>query len=368
MGIRTRSAVLESKGAPLAIKELKLDSPGAKEVLVRMESAGICRSDLNAINGHTRYDMPLVMGHEGVGIVEGVGPSVKDIKKGDRVILTWGAYCGTCFYCQKGLTHLCHTIAAPRGKGLLPDWTTRFHNGKGGVFHFAGVSSFSEYTVLYETGCVPVEKDIPIDVAAVVGCSVVTGVGAVFNTANFQAGSTAVVIGAGSVGLSVIQACRIRGASLVILVEPDASKWENAKALGATHVFSNSSGMPIEEIRSLTSGFGVDYAFDCVANEDTLKSSLSSIRRGGAVVVVGSPHPLLKVDFPPIEFHIEKRILGSLYGSSNPRRDIPVIIDLYRKGLLKIEGASEGTFRFEEINEALSVLDKKGGKYRLTFN
>jgi S-(hydroxymethyl)glutathione dehydrogenase/alcohol dehydrogenase len=183
---------------------------------------------------------------------------------------------------------------------------------------------------------VPIGKDVPVKVAATLGCSVVTGAGAVFNTANFPEGATAVVIGGGAVGMSVVQALKIKNASLIILVEPDETKWAAAEKNGATHTFSNKPEIPVKETKKLTDDFGVDFAFDCVAVQDTTSASLAMIRRGGTVVVVGSPHPLSKFELPAVDFHLEKKLIGSLYGSSNPQRDIPKILDYYRKGELNL--------------------------------
>lgn len=366
--IKTKAAVLEAKDSPLRIKELLLMPPKEREVLIKMEAAGLCRSDLNAINGHTRYNMPLVLGHEGIGTVEETGHGVTTVRKGDRVILSWAAYCGNCFFCSKGITHQCHTIAWPRGKGLLPDWTTRFRDGDKEVYHFNLVSSFSEYTIVYETGCVPIGRDIPAQIASILGCSVVSGMGAVFNTAGFTENGTAVVIGGGAIGMSIIQALRIRNASMIILIEPDETKWNSAKKCGATHTISNKEKMPVEEVKKLTDDFGVDYTFDCVAVQDTVSGSLAMTRRGGTVVVVGSPHPLSKFELPAVDFHLEKRLIGSLYGSSNPQRDIPKILDYYRSGELNLEGMSSGLFPLDEVNTAIKELETKGGKYYITFS
>ena len=362
---RTRAAILESRNAPLSVREVSLSEPREREVLVKMEMAGLCRSDLNAIVGHTRYDMPLVLGHEGAGTVVRAGRNVTSLKEGDRVVLSWAAFCGDCFFCNKGLNHQCHTVAWPRGKGLLPDWTTRFSEGDKPIFHFNGVSSFSEYTVVYETGCVKVDDDIPFEVASVVGCSVVTGIGAVYNSAGVEKGSTALVVGGGNVGISVIQALKIKGAALIIAVDPKAEKHTLIKDAGADIVLSDIS---IDEIRKATGGFGVDYAFDGVATEETLNASLAAVRRAGIVVMVGSPHPLAKYSVQPIEFHLEKRIVGSLYGSSNPVRDIPRLLDFYKQGRLKLDGFSSGSYRLEEINAAITALENNGGKYTITFN
>ncbi|MFQ5353450.1 MAG: alcohol dehydrogenase catalytic domain-containing protein [Thermodesulfobacteriota bacterium] len=224
MSIRTRAAILEKKGAPPVIREIGLKPPGIDEVLVKMEMAGLCMDDLNAVTGHTRYNMPLVLGHEGAGTVVETGPGVTNLKSGDRVALSRASYCGECYFCRIHQTHLCSAVARPRGRGLLPDGTTRFCDlSYKDIYHFNGVSSLSEYTVVYKTGCVPVSGEVPLHVAATAGCSVVTAFGAVFRTAAavLTSGSTAMVVGGDNVGRAVIEALRLRGVGSIILIERD---------------------------------------------------------------------------------------------------------------------------------------------------
>lgn len=357
--IKTKAAVLTERGGRLDVREIGLEGPKEREVLVKVEGAGLCRSDLNGIDGHTRYNMPLVLGHEGVGRVVDTGPGVTTVKEGDRVVLSWAAWCGDCFFCRKGETQQCHTVAWPRGKGLMPDWTTRFRMDGEEVYHFNGVSSFSEYTVVPESGCVATGCDVPVDVASMIGCSVVTGVGSVLNTVHVSEGATSLVIGAGSVGMSVVQALRIRGAGRIILVEPDRTKWELASRNGATDTIEDLSP---DAVREMTE-YGVDFAFDTVAVEKTMQGALSSVRRGGTVVLVGTPHPLSTVSLSPIEFHLEKKIVGSLYGSSNPAIDIPRVVGLYESGALNLDGFCTRRFPLERINEAVAALNERGGKF-----
>jgi S-(hydroxymethyl)glutathione dehydrogenase/alcohol dehydrogenase len=364
MTIKSRAVLLSEKAEPLEIKDIEVQSPKAGEVLVKMETSGLCKSDLNAIEGHTRWNMPLVMGHEGLGTVVEVGSGVTNVKDGDRVILSWGAWCGDCFFCNKGEKELCDTIARPRGSGLMLDETTRFSMDGEVVYHFAGISSLSEYTVVHWTSCVKAGDELDGDLAGAIGCSVVTGMGAVFNTADIEEGATILVIGCGSIGMSVVQAARIRKASLIILVEPDKEKWEGAYKGGATECFEV---LEPEKVQSMTGGFGVDYVFDTVALEETINASLSSVRRGGMVVMVGSPHPLARMQFSPIEFHLEKKLVGSLYGSADPQEDIPKILELIRSGELRLDNYVNGAFTLDEIDKAMAELKEHGGKYVIRF-
>ncbi len=428
MSLRTRAALLTRKDAPLEVREIALLPPGPEEVLVKMEMAGLCRSDLNAINGHTRYEMPLVLGHEGVGTVVETGREVKDLRPGQRVALSWAAYCGKCYFCVRGETELCSTVAWPRGRGLLPDGTTRFCHcggaephagpagdkkgaketseirgvrgpksaasgrgaasirgegyavsacGQGGVagpgsdapgrgpeiYHFNGVSSFSEYTVVYRTGCVPLPETADPAEAAMAGCPVVTAFGAVFRTAApfTREGMSALVVGGGSVGRAVVEALRLRGAGLIILVERERSRWNKE---GVDHYLER---IVRDEILGLTGGIGVDIAFDCVASAGTVRRSLEAVRRGGTVVMVGSPHPLLDLTLPAVDFHLEKRLMGSLYGSSRPDRDIPWILGLQERGEISLDPCTGAVFGLDEINSAVKALDKGGGRVAITF-
>lgn len=367
--VKSRAVLYEASGRPLVVRDILVGPPGEREVLVRMIGAGLCHSDLNVMNGHTRYDLPLVMGHEGVGRVENVGAEVTSVKPGDRVVLSWAAYCGSCYFCERGETELCITIASPRGKGLLPGGLSRLRSADGSmIYHFSGVSSFSEYAVLYETGCVKIDDDISDSVAATVGCSVVTGLGSVFNTAKLQKGSTMLTIGAGSIGMMIIQGARIRGAKVIAVLEMDRSKWPMARRMGATHIFDNSEGTPFDEISKLTDEIGLDFVFDAVAIEKTIQDSVRLTRRGGTIVLVGSPHPLMQVGLSMVEFHAEKKLIGSLYGSSDPQRDIPVILDLYRDGSLMLDEMVNESFKMDDINRAVEALREKGGKYMIEIN
>jgi len=386
LAIETRAAVLTRKDTPLEVREITLAPPGPEEVLVKMETAGLCRSDLNAISGHTRYEMPLVLGHEGVGTVVETGAGVHDLRPGQRVALSWAAVCGRCYFCARGETQLCSSIAWPRGRGLLPDGTTRFKDGglgkgakgaKGGkgakgsgggedggvIFHFNGVSSFSEYTVVYRTGCVKVPDGLGPEEAALAGCPVVTAFGAVFRTAApyMRGGERALVVGGGNVGRAVVEALRHRGAGMVMLVERERSRWNKN---GVDHYAER---IDRNEILQLTGGIGVDIAFDCVATGETVRSSLEATRRGGTVVMVGSPHPLQDLTLPAVDFHLEKRLLGSLYGSSNPSLAIPWILGLHEQGLVELDTAEGRSFELQDINAAITALGRKGGRVSINF-
>ena len=362
--IRSRAVIFEELGAPLAIREIMVDPPGPGEVLVKVTGAGLCHSDLNILSGHTRYNLPMVMGHEGVGIVKSIGAGVNSLKPRQRVVLSWGSFCGDCFFCSRGETELCGEFSVPRGTGVMPAGGVRFKETDGSmIHHLACVSSLSEYTVVPESGCVVIGDDIKSSVASTVGCSVVTGLGSVFNTADLPESSTMLVIGAGSIGMMIIQGAKIRGASVIAVLEPDKSKWPMAKLLGATDIFDNTQGTPFEEISKLTASIGLDFVFDAVTTRDTIQDSVKMVRRGGTVVLVGSPHPLMVAELPMVDFHLETKLIGSLYGSANPQIDIPKILDYYRDGSLALDELIFSTFKMDNINEAIEALKVRGGKY-----
>lgn len=324
--------------------------PGPGEVKVRVRAAGICHTDLSAQIGLIPQTLPSILGHEGAGEVVAVGEGVADLAEGDHVILTWVPPCGTCSSCRRGEPYYCvtHVISA----FVQP----RFLVGGTPAFGLVGCGVFAEEVVVHRQGAVKIADDVPFEVAALIGCGVMTGVGAAINSAAVRAGDAVVVIGCGGgVGLSVIQGARIAGASVIVGVDTVPSKLDVARRFGATHVATPE--MLTEVARDATGGEGFDYAFDVVASPQTVRSAWSAARRGGAVVVVGAGSAELTVAFSPFELVFDgKRILPSMYGSADVHRDFPRLLRLWRAGRLDLEGLITHRLKLDGVNEGLRAL------------
>lgn len=345
-----KAAVLNQVGdAELAVREdVTTTGPGPAEVRVRLRAAGLCHSDLSAMDGTLPAAAPGVIGHEGAGEVAEVGEAVTDLAPGDHVVLALIPPCGRCADCSRGQPHLCavHAVAAFT--------EPRFRVGEQEAFGFSGVGTFAEEVVVPREGVVAVAADIPLDLAALISCGVLTGVGAVVNTAGVEPGATVVVIGAGGVGTSVIQGARISGASEIVAVDPLTDKHGTAREFGATHAVTPEELPAL--VQSLTGGAGFDYAFEVVGRPETIRSAYDAARRGGAVVVVGAGGEDA-VSFTAQELFInEKRILPSFYGSVHVRRDVERMVALWRSGRLDLEGMVSARIGLDEINEALGAL------------
>jgi S-(hydroxymethyl)glutathione dehydrogenase/alcohol dehydrogenase len=323
--------------------------PAAGEVHIRVRAAGVCHSDLSARDGGLPQPVPAVLGHEAAGDVLAVGAGVDDLAPGDRVAVNWLPACGTCSFCRRGEPHLCMTHVVTGY--VMP----RFMAGDLPVFGMAGCGAFAEEMVVPRAGVVPVGADVPYEVAALVGCGVMTGVGAVINTAALRPGETAVIIGCGGVGIAAIQGARLAGAAVIVAVDTVAAKLEVARRFGATHAVTPDelSDLSVE----LTGGEGFDYAFDVVAVPPTLRTAWGAARRGGTVVVVGAGRADQQVEFSPFELLFEgKRIVPSLYGSGDPPRDFGRLLSLWRAGRLDIEGMVSRRLRLDQLGDALATL------------
>lgn len=352
-----RAAVLHEPGRPLAIEDVELDPPKRGEVRVKVAAAGICHSDLHVMKGEWRTDLPIVLGHEGAGIVEEVGAGVTTTQPGDHVILSWVPNCGRCFYCSIGKPELCDAV--PRGQATLLDGTTRLHQGDRRIHHFAWVACFAESVVVPEGGVVPIPADLPLDRAAIVGCAVMTGVGAVTNTARVEPGSAVAVFGCGGVGLNCIQGAALAGAARIIAVDIQRPKLDFAREFGATDVVDASADEPVGAIRALTGGVGVDYAFEALGNPRTIRQAYDALRKGGTAIVAGMAPEGAEVSLNALSLAAqEKGIRGSRYGSSRMRVDIPRLLDLYRGGRLKLDELVTRHYRLDEINEAYDALQR----------
>ena len=361
--MKTRAAVLEKMGLPepyseskpLRIEDIELEAPAAGEVLVELRSSGVCHSDLSTINGSRPWNTPLVLGHEASGIVRECGPEVRDLRAGDRVVFSYVPVCGGCLSCVSGRGWLCENGITANRAGTLLGGGRRFSRRGEKLFHHLGVSAFSQFTIASEKSLTRVEPDLPDDVSSLFGCAVMTGVGAVLNTARVEPGASVAVFGLGGVGLSAIMGARAAGAGIIIAVDPLPPKLSLAKTLGATHTV-DTAGDVIAKIKDLTHG-GVQYAIECAGVVAALEQAYLSTRRGGTTVTAGLPHPDLKLTLPAVSLTAEERTLkGSYMGSCVPRRDIPRFIAMYRAGLLPVNALRSRTIRLEDLNEAFDVL------------
>jgi NDMA-dependent alcohol dehydrogenase len=356
--MKAKAAVFFEVGKGVEVREIDVQPPQAGEVLVRMAAAGVCHSDLHVMTGHLMGPCPAVLGHEGSGIVEQVGAGVTSVKPGDHVIPLWRLSCGKCEYCSDARPALCPEGTQVRSTGRFMDGTTRFKLDGEEIKHFAGVSCFSEYSVMPERQTLKIPDDFPLDLAALLGCGVVTGVGAVINCARVKPGSTVAVFGAGGIGLNAIQGAVIAGAEKIIAVDLLANKLEYASQFGATHTIDGSAGNAVDQIRELT-GEGVDYAFEAVGLPATIRQAFDSVRKRGMAVAVGVTPQTTEVSVPIMSLVFEEKILtGSLYGSARPWIDIPVLIRLYRAGKLKLDELLTRRYPFVEINEAYAALER----------
>ena len=353
-----RAAVLEATGEPLVLEELQLEAPQAGEVLVRLHASGVCHSDLNAIDGTAETRCPAVLGHEGAGIVETVGPGVTRVREGDHVALSWSPSCGTCTECLRDLPQLCSTAWPAMGAGGLLDGSTRLSRDGSPVYHYSFISSFAEAAVLPERSCIPIPPDVPFDVAGLVGCAVTTGVGAVWRTARVRPGDRVAVIGCGGVGLSAVMGAIAAGAGLVVAVDVNPDKLTLARELGADEVVVASAGA--EETAAAVaevSGGGVDYAIEATGRPEAMLAAFLSTRAHGAAVLIGIPREDAVLALPALSIpRLERRVLGSIYGSSRPERDFALTLDLYRRGRLPLDRLISHRLPLEEVGRAFDLM------------
>jgi NDMA-dependent alcohol dehydrogenase len=353
-----KAAVLYERKTPLRIEEVDLDKPKAGEVLVKVVANGVCHSDYSVMNGVLPFPLPVVPGHEGAGIVEEVGPGVSLVKPGDHVVLSAVPYCGHCYYCSFGEFVQCDSTVVVMGRGTLADGTSRLHKNGTTLHHMAGLSSMAQYAVVAEMACIKIPQEVPLATACLVGCGVMTGVGAAINTANVATGSSTVVIGCGGVGLNVIQGCVLAGASTIIAVDLLENKLEAAMQFGATHTINPQRQDAVKTIRSLTEGRGADYAFEVIGLGKTIELAYACIRRRGIAIVVGAAARDDRVTLPAASFLGEKTLMGSAYGSARPRVDLPRLIDLYMHKKLKLDELVTRTYPLDDVNAAMTALEK----------
>jgi S-(hydroxymethyl)glutathione dehydrogenase / alcohol dehydrogenase len=351
-----KAAVLNAPNMPFTIEDLRLDTPRSGEVLVRIAACGVCHSDYHLATGTTRHPMPVVCGHEGAGVVEAVGENATRVKVGDHVTLSWSPDCGECFYCQHGKPNLCETFTAPIWAGTMLDGTTRLHRGNEPVYAYCGLATFAEYVVVPQQSCIPIRKDVPLKVAALVGCGVATGVGAAMFTAGVRPGESVVVFGCGGVGLNILQGAVLCGASTIIAVDVNEAKMALARSFGATHTLLSSVDT-LEAIRDLTGGRGADYSFEAVGIPSLQELVLEAARPGGTAVLAGLSAMGTSTNLPgAVLTRTEKTVKGSYYGSVYPARDFPMLLDLYLAGKLKLDELVSWEYSLSQINEAFDAM------------
>ena len=355
--MKTRAAVMYEHNQPVIVEELELDEPKANEVLIRTAASGVCHSDLSVVTGTIFYDAAVALGHEGAGVIERVGDDVTEFHPGDHVILSFVSYCGSCRMCQMEKVCLCESYDVPRGFQL--DGTYRLHNSSGdGILQMARIATMSEYMVVPEQNLVKVDEHYSLEKAALVGCGVTTGVGAVLNTAKVEPGSSVAVIGTGGVGLNAIQGAVLAQAERIIAVDIAEKKLNFAKSFGATDVVNASTCDPVEAVRELTAGLGVDYAFEVIGNPKTIVQAYNMVRAAGTAVIVGMAHHQSDVSIPAQHLvSTERQLIGSFYGSCQPKVDMPKLLDLYTEGKLKLDELITRHYRLEQINEAFADME-----------
>ena len=346
-----KAAVLREVGQPLQIEQVQIDKPGPHEVLIRTAAAGVCHSDLHFIEGSYPTALPTVLGHESAGVVEAVGAEVRTVKPGDHVITCLNAYCGHCEYCLTGRLNLCASDETSRAADAPP----RIRQATGPLPQYLNLSAFAEQILTHEHAVVAIRKDMPLDRAAVIGCAVVTGFGAVTRTAGVKPGETVVVIGCGGVGLSAINGAHIAGAGRIIAVDTQPAKAALARSFGATDFICASETNPVKAVRELTGG-GAHHALECIGLSKTAEQAFAMLGRGGTATIVGMIPVGQMVQIPGVSLLHERRLQGSFMGSNRFPVDMPRLVDLYMQGRLKLDELISRRIRLEDVNDAFAEM------------
>ncbi len=349
-----QAAIFRKPHAPLTIESVEIDKPWGREVLVRTAATGVCHSDLHVVDGLGRWplDRPFVLGHEGSGVVEAVGADVTTLRPGDHVVACLSGFCGACQQCLDGHPNLCTGGIVTRPESAPP----RLSQKGAPLRQFIGISSYAERMLLHENSVVKIDPDLPLDRAALVGCGVLTGVGAALRTSGLQGGQTVAVFGCGGVGLSIVQGARIGGASQIIGVDVLDGKLEMAKRVGATHVVNSQNDDPVKAVRALTGGAGVDHAFEAVGNTTLVRQAIESLAIRGTATIVGVLPPDAKIEFPWMAIRQECRVQTSRMGSNRFRTDIPRYLEFYRQGRLLLDEMVSRRGKLGDINEAFRAM------------
>ncbi|XBB69978.1 Zn-dependent alcohol dehydrogenase [Nocardioides sp. WV_118_6] len=349
-----RAAILEAApGDLVVVDDIELDAVGPREVLIETAAAGVCHSDLHFMEGKYHTRTPTVVGHEAAGVVVEVGSAVSYVQPGDHVVTCLSVFCGTCEFCLSGQLVLCAKRGTRRGRGEAQ----RLRRGDADLHQFLDVSAFAERMLVHENAIAKIDPDLPLDRAALLGCGVTTGLGAVFHTARVRAGATVAVIGCGGVGLNVIQGAALAGAGRVVAVDQVASKLDLARTFGATDVVDAAEGDAVAAVRELT-GDGVDYAFEAIGLKPTTEQAFAMLRPGGTAVVVGMIPVGTSIELPGVDFMYEKKLLGSLMGSNHFRTDMPRYADLYAQGRLRLDELVSARLPLERVNDAFAEMQR----------
>ncbi|HUS24527.1 MAG TPA: zinc-binding dehydrogenase [Candidatus Binatia bacterium] len=341
-----------TQSRPMQLEDVELPGPREGELLVRIEAAGVCHSDLSVVDGSRVRPLPMALGHEAAGVVEAIGAGVAGVRPGDHVVLAFVPSCGHCGECSSGRPALCMPGAAANGAGALLHGPPLLKDASGGaLFHHLGISGFARHAVIARESAVVIPRDVPLPTAALFGCAVLTGVGAVLNTARVRAGQSVAVFGLGGVGLAAVMGARLAGAANVIAVDPVEAKRAVAREAGATQV------MTPEQAGAIREQGGVDFAFEAAGVPPVLEAAFRALKRGGTAVAMGLPHPSKTVTLPALAFAGEgKSLVGSYMGSSDPQRDIPAYLKAWREGRLPVEKLHTATLPLSAINEAFEQL------------
>jgi S-(hydroxymethyl)glutathione dehydrogenase/alcohol dehydrogenase len=345
-----KGAVFHAADRPVTVEDVRVRDPGPGEVRVAIRAAGLCHSDLSVIDGSIPYPTPVVLGHEGAGVVDAVGPNVTGVREGDAVVLSTLAHCGRCPACDVGRPTECRNAPSPRA-------SQPFQVGGQPAYQFANTSAFVEHTVVREQSAIPIDPRVPFDRAALIGCGIMTGVGAVVNRARVETGASMAVFGLGGIGLSCVQGGVLAGAAKIVAVDVVPAKLELARQVGATHTVDASREDPVSAIRDLTGG-GADYTFEAVGNVRVIRQALDALGPGGACTIVGVPKLGTSAEFVVQALYQNKAILGCRYGTARPRRDFPMLAELYLSGRLKIDELITRRYALEEIGSAVEALQR----------
>ncbi|MCP3461438.1 Zn-dependent alcohol dehydrogenase [Bradyrhizobium sp. CCGUVB23] len=351
-----KAAVLHEVNKPLVIEDVSLSKPGPREVLIRTAVAGLCHSDLHFMEGLYPHPLPAVLGHESAGVVEQVGSDVTYVKPGDHVVTCLSVFCGTCDNCTTGRTVLCTDTTVK----MLPGVSDRMQWSKPEKLHqFLNLSSFAEQMLVHENAIVKIRKDMPLELAALIGCGVITGYGAVVNTAKVQAGETVAVIGCGGVGMAAINGAEIAGAGRIIAIDTNPAKLQLATKLGATDIINPTEGDVVKQVRDLTNG-GVHHSFEVLGRKETAEQAFGMLAAGGTATIVGMIPFGQKIELHGFDFLRERKIQGSSMGSNHFRVDMPRLVDFYLRGRLHLEDWISAKLKLSEINEGFANM--KAGK------